>query len=186
MSCPEQEMLSAFADDELEPSARAEIERHLTGCTACREFVEQMRWIDAFGRSSLRAIRVRTPSESKVVAEIHPKPRRVRALAMAAAVLALLPMALWLLAYGIRNPRVASRTVQTRLQSTTSFSNVTAATEAAESKQAKVFSDEVFERWAEPYRRLRLPLASMEEVANFTWPEIPPVRPEPLKQKSKS
>ena len=46
MRCPEmEEMLSAYANDELSAESREAVERHLDGCAGCREALEGYRGV---------------------------------------------------------------------------------------------------------------------------------------------
>src|SRR5712692_1443290 len=100
MSCPEHELLSAYADGELEPSMLAETERHLSGCASCREFVQEMRWLDTYGKSALRSMSVAAGPDPITIFKTAKKLRLLRppALAAAAIVLVSLFAASWFVA----------------------------------------------------------------------------------------
>lgn len=150
MPCPDHESLSAFADRGLDASEAAIIERHLAGCAACREVVEEMARLDACGRSAFRAIHVPARSSAIIVLETANR-RRWLALAAAAVVFVTVSELIWFFAYRPQPARIPQR-------------QSAAAAEAA-------FSDEAFERWAEPYRRLKIPLVPLEEVAKHEFRE---------------
>ena len=40
LTCPGRQVLSDYCEDKLSPEARAEVDRHLTQCSACRSAVE--------------------------------------------------------------------------------------------------------------------------------------------------
>jgi len=164
MSCPEHELLSAVADGELERSLRAEIERHLSTCAPCRRFVEEMRDLEACGRSSLRAISVKTRPELLEVSHLSTRRSVMRPIALAAAavVLVTVSVAVWLIALRTQEPRQVSAPIR-----------------AAGGDEFATSSDASFERWAEPYRQLRIPLVPLEEVANYTPPTLLPMLPAP-------
>lgn len=85
MSCPDRETLSAFVDGAVEAPVLAEIERHLSGCAPCSEFVLEMRRLTAHGRASLQAISVPARAEPAL---LHSAPQRAGllcALSLAAA-----------------------------------------------------------------------------------------------------
>ena len=171
MSCPEHQLLSAFGDGELEPSLRAEIERHLSTCASCRRFVDEMRDLDACGRSSLRAISVKARPVPLAVPQLPPRRSLMRPIALAAAavVLVAVSVAVWLIAYRNKGPRQVSAPIR-----------------ATGSDEFATSSDASFERWAEPYRQLRIPLLPLEEVANYTPPEILPTLPAPTTRDHKT
>jgi anti-sigma factor ChrR (cupin superfamily) len=152
MSCPDHETLSAFADSELDASERANIERHLTSCASCREFVEEMSRLDASGRVALRSISVTERRRSVVILETAKRSRWL-ALAAAAVIVATVPLSIWFFSSKPKPAVEPPRTVE-------SFQGST---------------DEAFERWAEPYRRLRIPLVPLEELASDKRPEVVPI-----------
>src|SRR5260221_6254212 len=92
MSCPEHELLSAYADGELESSMLAETERHLSGCAACREFVKEMGWLESYGRASLRTISVRAGPDPITIFNTAERPRRLSPVALAAAAIVLVAL----------------------------------------------------------------------------------------------
>ncbi|MHC4713731.1 MAG: anti-sigma factor family protein [Planctomycetota bacterium] len=186
MSCPDRELLSAFADGELEEPKAAAIERHLAGCPACGEFVGEMRRLDSYGRSSLRAIPVK-PSRAAVLLPASARGRRLLrplTLAAAAALVIALSIAAWFLASNAIKARKQESVEEGSMQIVTP--TTTRAMDLAELEKMlqlmkgprdEVRSDDAFERWAAPYRLLRIPLVPMEEVANHKPDEIPPTLP---------
>jgi anti-sigma factor RsiW len=54
--------LDAFLSDELGAGAAARFEAHLTACDACREAIDEQRWIDALLRSSATLQDERVPN----------------------------------------------------------------------------------------------------------------------------
>jgi anti-sigma factor RsiW len=159
MSCPDHEALSAFADRELDASERAAIEPHLSGCAACREFVDEMVRLDAHGRSSFRSISI-TDRRSPVAALEAGRWPRWMALAAAAVIFATISASIWF--FGHRPQRVSVAEVQ----------------ESRTDGKFEGTSDAAFERWARPYRGLRIPLVPLEDVANHKPPEVTPIAPE--------
>jgi anti-sigma factor RsiW len=83
------EQLDAYLLDDLADSDAARFKQHLGACAACREAVEQQRWIDDLLQSQVRAELERTPraivdSVQKVAAR-HDRRRRVLTYALATA-----------------------------------------------------------------------------------------------------
>ncbi|PYL01113.1 MAG: hypothetical protein DME19_02645 [Verrucomicrobia bacterium] len=180
MSCFDPESLTAFADGEIDASAVAAIERHLHDCASCRQFVDEMRRLDACGRSALRTIHVMPHGRSVVIPEAATRPRVLRPVALAAAALifVIVSGAFWFVAFRHREPRPAAAPIQAaKSPGSTDRLNTAQDKQPASGDDFRASSDETFERWAEPYRRLRIPLVPLEEVANHKPPEILPTLP---------
>ena len=180
MNCPDHESLSAFVDGELDPPATAFIERHLEDCAACREFVAEMRWLDTHGRTSLQAVRT-TGWKRAVIPMLTQRSRMTHPLALAATavVLASLSVTVWVVTNRPKEADLLGRTSE-HAKSFRETEQVTA-TEArlpANGVERLAPSDEAFERWAEPYRRLRIPLIPLEDVANYKPAVVRPIMPE--------
>ena len=73
MCCPDHQITSAFVDGELEAAQAAEVERHVAACVSCRQFVQEMRWLEGCGRAALGAIHVREAFSLNIV---RPEPPR--------------------------------------------------------------------------------------------------------------
>lgn len=177
MSCPESEILSDFADGALDAAAGSKVEHHLSTCSSCREHVEEMRWLDALGRSSLGAIRVAVQRNSTALFEAPTRSGFLRPMALAAAAigLILLSFAAWRISNGFREPPRASEPNQQVSDSASEDQNQIKAETGAR-------MDETFERWVQPYRRLRIPLVPMEDLANFNTGRTVPAEPAPMKR----
>jgi hypothetical protein len=178
MSCPESELLSAFADGAIDAVAGAEVKRHLSTCVSCRERVEEMCWVDALGRSSLRAIRL-VPASKPTVLRARPTSSRLflRPIAFAAAAVAIILVcfAAWRLDDRFRETPRVSTPSQRDPDSARSGQNQ-GKTETGALMDSSVFNgspDEAFEHWVEPYRRLQIPLIPMERLSNFNMGTVP-------------
>jgi anti-sigma factor RsiW len=170
MACPDHETLSAFTDGEVAAPGAVEIEHHLSTCGACRQFVAEMRELDAWGRSSLRAIKAAPRRPSSVILAI-PQPFWLRLLrpvplAAAAVIVAGFCLALWLAAPTGHGPRTVP--VPTRV----------AEKPLVGDQKVTALDDEAFARWAAPYRQLRIPLVSVEEAGRYSPPPIRPALPD--------
>ena len=170
MTCPDHETLSAFADGEVEAARAAETEQHLATCASCRQFVAEMRELDAWGRSSLRAIKAppRRPAPEVLTAPgpfwlrlLRPAP-----LATAAVMVAGLSLALWLAVQ--RGQRPGTRPAPVRV----------AEKPLIERQPIAALDEEAFARWAAPYLQLHIPLVSVEEAAHYNPPPIRPALPD--------
>lgn len=187
MSCPELEMLSAFAADALDATAVTELERHLSTCSSCRQHVEEMRWLDTLGRSALGAIRVSVQRHPILLREAPSRMGLLRPMALAAAAvgLILLSFAAWrIISDRFQDQRRALAPNQRAPESARAEQNQIKA-ETGGPVDGAVFSgssDEAFERWVEPYRRLRIPLVPMEDLANFNPGRAIPVEPATTKR----
>ena len=174
MSCPDQESLSAFADCELEVAEIAAIESHLAVCAACREFVNEMRRLDNYGRASLRAISV--PASEKATLSAKTQISLTPPVALAAVAVILLGFGTWVLTHRLKE--AAREAAKAR--------PATAEGESIRSRQFNPPSDEAFERWAAPFRRLHVPLLPMEKLADYKAAEIPFATPPPRTGDKKS
>jgi anti-sigma factor RsiW len=170
MTCPDHETLSAFADGEVAAPGAVEIELHLSTCAACRRFVDELRALNAWGRSSLQAIKA-APRRTSLVILAVPQPFWLRLLrpvplAAAAAVVAGLLLALWF-------------AVQTGERAGTLPAPVRVAEKPPIARpRVASLNDRAFARWAAPYRQLRIPLVSVEEAARYSPPQIRPALPD--------
>ena len=170
MACPDHETLSAFADNEVAAPEAVEIERHLSTCAACRQFVAGLRELDVWGRSSLPAIKVppRRPAPEVLTA---PEPFWLRLLrpaplAAAAVMVAVFCLALWLATPTGQGPRPGPPPARV------------AEKPPIHRPRVASLNDEAFARWAAPYRQLRIPLVSVEEAARYNPPPIRPALPD--------
>ena len=149
MSCPDRESLSAFADGAVEAASRAELERHLVGCTHAANFGAGMCRLNERGRDSLQAIPVSARVKPIVVVRKASRPRLIRALALAAAAVLLMSVAALLIAHRIKASRPMPVMVSKQPPSEEKFVPP---------------SDSDFEAWAAPFRRVHVPLVPMEDV----------------------
>lgn len=176
MNCPEPEIISAFADGELETKEAADVERHVAQCARCRESLEEMQWLERRGRAALEAIPVEETAIQKVV---YLKPfwrrwaRPVPLVAAAAVAAILVGMSLAFFHLGGRE--TASLTLEP-----VSNNNRSISSEASNSPDES--EDAAFAQWLEPYRNLNIPLVSMETAANYDPAPIPPARPESVER----
>ena len=168
MLCPDQLSLSAFSDGGFEAARAAEIADHVATCAACRAFVDELHQLEAWGRSSLRAIKVTAEPALPVVPLIPPRLRLVRPVALAAAAVfvAGVLVVLWLGAH----TRQATRAVP--------VPGRVAEMAATEDRRGSASDDETFARWAAPYRQLHIPLVPIEEAARYSPPQIRPALPD--------
>jgi anti-sigma factor RsiW len=178
MRCPDRELLSALADDELETAERAAIEPHVRGCPVCTEFVADMRRLNTLGETTLRTIPV--PSRLNFVAlpSLASAPPEPRLLPLAAA-FAVLSVAAWLVAPPSRelSERVASTAApwKSALSSGDEFS----VRILAERSDAAGWQYRSFAEWLAQNSERRIPLIPLEEVPRLSTsilrPQIPPV-----------
>jgi anti-sigma factor RsiW len=185
MSCPELERLAAFADGALDATAGTEIERHLSACSSCRERVEEMSWLDVLGRSSVGAIQVSVERGPILLREAPNRKGLLRPMALASAAvgLILLSFAAWRVSDRFQNQRRASAPQPAAADTARADRNTNTETDAPTDGAAFSGSwDEAFERWVERYRRLRIPLVPMEDLANFNLGRTIPVEPAPAKR----
>jgi predicted anti-sigma-YlaC factor YlaD len=171
MSCPDRESLSAFADGAVEAPLLAEIERHLSDCAHCREFVLEMRRLNTQGRASLQAIKAAAGAESAPSRRTALRARLMCELSLAAAAVLLLTVSAWF----------ATRTRNASRLPTTPVS-----TKRPSEEKYVMPSDADFEAWAAPYRRLHIPLVPMEDVATYRPREINPIFPESAARRNPS
>jgi len=165
--CPDQLSLSAFADGELEAARAAEIADHVATCAACRTFVDELHQVDAWGRSSLGAIKVTARPKLPAVPLFVPRQRLVRPLALAAAavVVAGVLVGFWLVGPTRQAPRAVPAPGRA------------GGMVATEDRRGSASEDEAFARWAAPYRQLHIPLVPIEKAARYSPPEIRPAFP---------
>jgi hypothetical protein len=168
MLCPDNKSLSAFADGELEAATAAEVQEHLSICSACRRFVEEMRELDAWGRSSLRAIAVTSCPVRPVIPLVPLRMRLMRPLALAAAAVIVVGVSLgvWLATYRGQEPHNLS--ALGRPGAEISKGN----------KKGGASANEDFARWTAPYRQLGIPLVSAEEAGRYAPPRMLPSLPD--------
>src|SRR5882762_5009184 len=100
MSCPDHESLSAFADCEVDVAQVAAIERHLVVCASCREFVDEMRRLDDYGRASVQTITL--PGYQSHVRITRRRIRLARPLTLAAAAAILVSLGTWMSTHRFR------------------------------------------------------------------------------------
>jgi anti-sigma factor RsiW len=68
--------LSPYLDEELPPEDAAGITAHLTGCTACRDSLEELRLVSAAIRAQFASCYARSPDlRAKVLAALDDGPR---------------------------------------------------------------------------------------------------------------
>lgn len=79
----------ALLDGELAPSARAELERHLAGCAACRRSADQLRSARGEVTARIDLLESRPPLRSAEAIRRRARPRRLRPLLAASILLAL-------------------------------------------------------------------------------------------------
>jgi anti-sigma factor RsiW len=183
MSCPKTETISAFAEGALDATAASELERHLSTCLSCREHVEEMRWLDGLGRSSLLAIRVSVDRSQICEAPNRKGLLRQMALAAAAVGLILASFAGWRVNDRFQNQRRVSAPQAAEANTPRADRNTNTETNApTDSAAFGNSSDEAFERWIEPYRRLRIPLVPMEDLANSNPGKVIPAKGAPTKR----
>jgi anti-sigma factor RsiW len=163
MPCPDCETLSAFADGQIEPPARAEIERHLSVCAPCCELVAEMRSLNSLGRASFEAIRLPPRPERMMAIESGSKRRLFRVPALAAAAVLLVSAAAALVA---------------RWTEAVRSKPVMASTRPPAKEKYVPPTDAEFETWAAPYLKLHIPLVPMEDVATYRPPQVFPILPE--------
>jgi anti-sigma factor RsiW len=163
MPCPDQENLIAFADGELDASKAVHIEGHLGSCAACRQVVAEFRNLNALGKSAILSINVPAAFSPKVI-PLPPPVSRLRPLALAAAAIIVtgLLTAFWLTH---RTPRATGNPVA--ISSPSTAPKITA-------QSALPSDNDSFERWAENYRRQRVPLVTAEEAGSYNPPAIRP------------
>lgn len=164
MVCPDEQTLTAFADGELPPGQAADVERHLAGCRACTECVQDVRQLTTLGRSALARIPV-TPARRTAPAA---RPRRFvsvsSGIAAAAAIVIVAVAAQWLLT----RPPTGGGGIAGPLPP--------AATQPHVERGAPVpLLDEEFARWSAEQQRRRIPRVPLEQVANFEPTPILPV-----------
>ncbi len=164
MRCPDQETLMMLADGELSAAARAMTERHIAGCDACRDLVDEMRALNSIARSGLRSLRVIPP---RIVL-----PRRRRLLQPLALAAAMIALAVSLAAILLMNWRGAGV-----FKVAVAPPSPAPATTAHVVRDVPPLLDEPFERWAAEHRRKQIPLIPLEEAATYEPPEILPFRP---------
>ena len=178
MTCPEKQLLSAFADGQLEDSDLITVERHLSACTSCRGFVEEMRQLNTFGRSSLEAIVVTKHLDLGAITARKCRLLRSPVLATAA-VLLFLGMGAWYVFQELSKPPEEPAFKEVVATPPNSEPKIhTEGGKPARTDPIRAFSNEAYERWAEPYRQLRIPLVPMEIVGSYKPPEILPIMPE--------
>jgi hypothetical protein len=171
MCCPDPQTISAFADGELETSHAAEVERHIAKCASCRQFFEEMQWVDNCGRAALGAIRIEESTPANIIWSRPQRWKWARPLSLAAAAAVVLALSIW--------TWIASRH-STRHQRASTPHQVASvmSTPPGGGGQSKVSDDTAFDQWAAPYRQLHIPLVSMEVVENYNPDTVLPISPE--------
>jgi hypothetical protein len=170
MSCPDHQTLIAFLDQEIAPAESTALERHLAHCLECDAFVKELQALQRTCESSLKNLPSATLQELDFL-----KPRRrflgwQIPLKAAAALMACLCVLGLLLAHRLqRSPGDFSQPSLSRTE--------VSPPEAADASPAR--GDAAFERWAAPYRRLRVPLVPLEQLARYQPPLIPPLSATP-------
>ncbi len=171
MSCPDPQNLSAFVDGELEAAQALEVERHVAACASCRQFVQEMQWLNDCGRAALRAIHVGDASTSNIVwsRPLWLKWARPMSLAAAAAVVLILSIWTWFaLSHSSRDQTPAAPHQIASVRATIPDA-------AGHSEESK---DAAFAQWAAPYRKLQIPLVPMEVAVNYNPAPILPILPD--------
>lgn len=173
MNCPDLQIISEFADGELEPNQAAEVERHVAQCPSCQQSLGEMQSLEQRGRAALKAIPVEETAIRKVVYLnpfwvnwLHPIP-----LTAAAAAVAIFIGACWVTPGFLGSHQTAPTPHQVADASNT-------ATSSGASDNSDESEDAAFAQWLEPYRNLNIPLVPMEVAANYDPAPIPPFRPE--------
>jgi anti-sigma factor RsiW len=169
MNCPNQQTISAFVDGELEATQAAEVKRHVVACASCRQFFEEMQWLEARGRSALDAIHVGETPVPNVV-QLRPASRKwARPMSLAAAAVALLAFSIWT---WFASSHFSSN------QSSPSPHLIAngSATATGRNLQSERAQEAAFEQWLAPYRELRIPLVPMEVAANYQPAPIFPIQ----------
>ena len=178
MHCPDGELLSALADDELETAERAAIERHLPECPACTEIVADMRRLNTLGKTALRSIPVPSRLNLAALPSLTSPPSEPQLLPLAAA-FAVLSVSAWLVAPPSRelSERVASTAVP--WTSDISSGDELSGQSVPMRSDAAGWQDRSFAEWLAQNSARRIPLVPLEEVprlsASILRPQIPPL-----------
>lgn len=186
--------LTAYAMDELDAAGRKAIETELEISVECRREVEEI------GRTAL-LLKVELASEplpelsyaQQLAIEAKLKPGSGKKESLLIRLMLRVQLSISSLAAG---SRLWSRSVAIAAAAvifvTLSVAALFVASRLREPRYvataigSTISSDEAFDRWAEAYRRLRIPLVPMEEVPNYRPHEVLPIVPTPTKQNSKS
>lgn len=178
MLCPNQESLAMLIDRELEVSETEAIRRHLAGCRSCREFVEELRRVDACGRAAVQAIPAPKYVPSISVSKTRPEPWALPNFRFAlAAVFIALAVGAWFGTERLsRSP--SPPPPETVAESPSAAEGKSTDIPTAEHSNTARTSEEAFARWVEPYQRLQIQLVPMETAANYRPPQILPAYPE--------
>jgi len=173
MRCPDHQTISAFVDRELESAQAVEVERHVAECPSCRQWVEEMQWLDHRGRAALGAIHIGEMPTPNIVwwKPMWLKSSRPLPLAAAAAVVIALSIWTW-----FASGRFSRRPVPSAPHQVASIREAPPVAEGDESR------DRAFEQWAAPYRELNIPLVSMEAAESYSPAPILPVLPENMER----
>jgi hypothetical protein len=184
MSCPDPESLSAFVDGELDATTLTEIGQHISGCPSCRNVVADMRWLDGHGRSSLGSIRLKARPQSFMGSRGTQRRHLLLRFVPAAAAIILVSVTAFVIVPRRRIPQPLPTPNQATTSRTTDgtdalwpvwptsddpFGSLRGRARCVEA------ADVAFERWAEPYRQLRIPLIPTEQVVSYRPGEILPI-----------
>lgn len=172
MSCPDHQTIVAFVDGELETVQAAEMEQHLTACSNCRHFAEEVDWVENCGRAALRAIPVGEAVEAKIDWGAAPRPKRVQTILLALAAMVAIALFLWTwLGAKSLGPHEAQHQFA-----------IGGAAMGGAGRRSQESEDAAFERWAAPYRRLQIPLVPVEEAASYDPAPISPIQPNEIER----
>ena len=175
MCCPDHQTISAFADRELEAGQAIEVEAHIAKCASCRQLFEEMQWVDESGRTALNAIHVGEPATSNIVWWKPLRRKWPRLLSLAAAAAVALAFSIWMWIASSHSTR------HERASAPHQVENLTTPPPDGNSRSI-VWDGAAFEKWAEPYRQLHIPLVSMEMAENYQPAPILPIFPENIEE----
>jgi anti-sigma factor RsiW len=168
MNCPEQQTILAFADGEIEAVQAAEVERHLTSCPNCSQFLAEMQWVSDCGRAALRAIPAGETASAEVVWPRNPWRNWARPAPLAVAAMLLLALSTW---KWFAPNDLDFHQVPRRF----AFDKPILAGAGGQSGES---AEAAFEQWAAPYRQLHVPLVPMEVAASYNPDPIEPILPD--------
>jgi anti-sigma factor RsiW len=175
MNCPDYETLAALADGELETGRPLEIERHLAECANCRQFVEEMQWVDERGRAALGTIPVGEAPVTRTVWARACWRTQWRPISLAAAAAMAIALSVWTwLAKNSAGRHEAPHQIAPGSRAA-----------SGANRQVEESEDAAFEQWAAPYRKLQIPLVPMEVAANYSPPPVSPIQPNGIERNPK-
>jgi hypothetical protein len=178
MHCPDERTLTAFTDGELAPSQAGDVEQHLAGCRACAEAVQDLRQLNALGRSALALIPV-TPTAvrpaRRPAARIQSGRLRfswgLAGVAAAAAAVFAVVAARWL----VTGPPAGGRDRVGVVGTTTPI----AVRHGEEATPSPPLLDDDFARWSAEHQHARIPRIPLEQLADYhPAPMLPMLGPD--------